>query len=323
MRAVIASCRLIVVIATLAQTAPAGAQVQAVRTPWGAPDLQGVWNVASGTPLERPAAFAGKEFFTDEELARVAKQAIESANADRRDAGAAQADLRREYNDFWFDKRETFLTTRTSLIVDPADGKLPPLTSAAAKQAPAVPDDLRKSDGPEDRGLGERCLVQPATGPPMLPLPNAFVEQLLGHKFQFQIVQSPDYVVIVWESIQQTRIIPLDGRPHRPPNIRLWLGDSRGRWEGSTLVVDTANFSEKRVFLGLSAEHLHVVERFTRRDNNTLEYRFTVDDPTRWTMPWTAVVPVGKTEGWLYEFACHEGNYGLRNILSVARAEEK
>jgi hypothetical protein len=157
----------------------------------------------------------------------------------------------------------------------------------------------------------------------MLPLPNAYVEQLLGHKFQFQIVQSPNYVTIVWESIQQTRIVPLDGRSHLPQNIRSWLGDSRGHWEGNTLVVDTTNFSEKRLFLGLSAGNLHVIERFTRRDADTLEYQFTVDDPTRWTKPWTAEVPVGKTDEPLYEFACHEGNYGLRNILSIARAQEK
>lgn len=293
------------------------------RTPWGAPDLQGVWNVAAGTPLERPAELAGKEFFTDEELARATEQVKERTTADRRDQTASLTDLRREHNDFWFDKRNAPLTRRTSLIVEPTDGRLPALTPEAAKWTPAPPDELRSTDGPEARGLGERCLVQPAIGPPILPLPNAYVEQLLGARFQFQIVQNPDYVTLVWETITHARIIPLDRRPHLPQTVRPWFGDSRGYWESGTLVVETTNFPAKRIFLGLSAEHLRVVERFTRRDDNTLEYQFTADDPTRWTRPWTAMVPVEKTDGRLYEYACHEGNYGLQNILSVARALEK
>ena len=313
----------IAVFAAAGAASAADTQWQSPRTPWGAPDLQGVWNVAAGTPLERPAELAGKEFFTDEELARATEQAKARTTADRRDDTASLTDLRREHNDFWFDKRNAPLTRRTSLIVDPMDGRLPPLTSEAAKQTPAPPDELRSTDGPEARGLGERCLVQPATGPPMLALPNPYVEQLLGARFQFQIVQNPDYVTIVWESITQARIIPLDGRPHVPETVRPWLGDSRGHWEGSTLVVETTNFPAKRIFLGLSAEHLRVEERFTRRDDNTLEYRFTVEDPMRWTRPWTGTVPVEKTDGRLFEFACHEGNYGLQNILRVARALEK
>src|SRR5262245_39463259 len=254
-RALLACCGVIALaIAAHAQSKP-GAAVSAPspRTPWGDPDLQGVWNVASGTPLERPAALAGKEFFTDEELAQAARQAMERANADRRDNTASLADLRREHNDFWFDKRDTFQTRRTSLIIDPPDGKLPPLTPEAAKQTPAVADEFRKTDGPEDRSAGERCLIHPGGGPPILALPAGINEQLLGHRWQFQIVQSPNYVTIVWEYIQQARIIPLDGRPHLPQNIRFWVGDSRGRWEGSTLIVDTMNLSEKRGFLGLTA----------------------------------------------------------------------
>ena len=312
----------VVLVATVAGAQTDGGKMSP-RTPWGAPDLQGVWNIAAGTPLERPAELAGKEFFTDDELARATEQVKERTSADRRDDTASLTDLRREHNDFWFDKRDAPLTRRTSLIVDPADGRLPPLTPEAAKQTPAPPDELRSTDGPEARGLGERCLVQPATGPPMLPLPNIYVEQLLGAKFNFQIVQNPSYVTVVWESIGQVRIIPLDGRPHLPQTVRPWLGDSRGHWEGSTLVIETTNFSAKRTFLGSSAEHLRVVERFTRRDDNTLEYQFTVDDPMRWTRPWTATVPVEKTNGRLFEFACHEGNYGLQNILRVARALEK
>ena len=296
-------------------------QAPALRTPWGDPDFQGVWNVASGTPLERPSVHADREFLTDEELRQAEKEATERTNADRR-SGGGLADLRREHNDFWFDKRRTILTRRTSLI-DPPDGKLPPLTPEAAKKTVAPPDHLRGTDGPEDRGLGERCIVSGTGGPPILAVPGGINEQLLGHKWQFQIVQSVNYVTILFEYVQTVRIIPLDGRPHLPSSVRPWTGDSRGHWEGSTLVVETTNFSDKRLFLGLSAEHQHVVERFTRRNAETLDYQFTIDDPTRWTKSWTAAVPVEKTDGLLYEFACHEGNYGLTNILSVARTLEK
>jgi len=146
--------------------------------------------------------------------------------------------------------------------------------------------------------------------------------QLNGHMWQFQILQTAKQVAILSEYIQQVRIIPLDGRPHLPPAVRQWLGDSRGRWEQRTLVVETSNFSAQRLFLGLSAANLRIVERFTRTAADTLDYQFTADDTTRWTKPWTAAVPIGKTDGVLYEFACHEGNYGMRNILSTARALE-
>jgi len=294
----------------------------ALRTSWGDPDLQGVWNSASGTPLERPATLAGKEFFTDEELAQAEKEIEARSNADRRDDAGTIADLRREHNDFWFDKRKTVLTRRTSLIVDPPDGKLPPLTPDAAKK-PVVPaDEYRTADGPEDRGLGERCIVREANGPPILPLPPPINVQLNGHMWQFQIVQGANYVAIQSEYVQQVRIVPLDGRPHLPPTVRQWVGDSRGHWDRNTLVVETTNFSADRLFMGLSAERLRVTERFTRGSADTLDYQFTVDDPTRWARTWTAVVPIAKTNGLLYEFACHEGNYGLRNILSTARVLE-
>ena len=180
----------------------------------------------------------------------------------------------------------------------------------------------RGTDGPEDRGLGERCILGNTVGPPILALPGGINEQLMGHKWFFQIVQSANYVTIVSEYIQSTRIIPLDGRPHLPLIVRPWTGDSRGRWEGSTLVVETTNFPAKRMFMGLSTEHLRVVERFTRV-GDTIDYQFTMDDPTRWTRPWTAVASIEKSDGPLYEFACHEGNYGLGNILTVARGLEK
>jgi hypothetical protein len=293
------------------------------RTPWGHPDLQGVWNVASGTPLERPENYAGREFLTDEELLQAEKEADERSDADRRLGTGTLADLRREHNEFWFDKRTTIMTRRTSLIIDPPDGRLPPLTPAAAKmKVEPANNELRGTDGPEDRGAGERCLFSGPGGPPILALPGGINEQLIGHKWFFQIVQSVNYVTIVSEYIQTTRIIPLDGRPHLPPNVRPWNGDSRGRWEGSTLIVETSNFSPKRSFMGLSAEHQRIVERFTRT-GDTIAYQFTIDDPTRWTRPWTAVAPIEKSDGPLYEFACHEANYGLKNILTVARGLEK
>jgi hypothetical protein len=314
---------LLTAVARLQTTPPAGAvRAAALRTPWGDPDLQGVWNYAAGTPLERPAAFADHEFLTDEEFARAERDIEARSNADRRDAAGTITDLRREHNDFWFDKRKTILTRRTSLIVDPPDGKLPPLTPEAAKKPVDPVDEYRTADGPEDRGLGERCIVREGNGPPILVLPPPINVQLNGHMWQFQITQSANYVVMQSEYIQQMRIVPLDGRPHLPPTLRQWLGDSRGHWEGSTLVVETTNFSPKRLFMGLSADSVRVTERLTRTGAGTLDYQFTVDDPTRWTKPWTAVLPISRTDGLIYEFACHEGNYGLRNILSTARALE-
>ncbi len=291
------------------------------RTPWGDPDLQGVWNYAAGTPLERPAAFADREFLTDEEFARAERDIETRGNADRREA-VGIGDLRLEHNDFWFDKRKTILSRRTSLIIDPPDGKLPPLTPAAAKQPPVVADEYRTAEGPEARSLNERCIIRDGNGPPILALPPPVNVQLNGHMWQFQILQTAKQVAILSEYIQQVRIIPLDGRPRLPPTVRQWLGDSRGRWEQNTLVVETTNFSAQRLFMGLSAANLRIVERFARTAADTLDYQFTADDPTRWTKPWTAAVPIGKTDGLLYEFACHEGNYGLRNILSTARTLE-
>jgi hypothetical protein len=310
-------------IAAHAQS-PATSSVNALspRTPWGDPDFQGVWNIASGTPLERPAAYAGKEYLTDEELRQAEQEAKERSDADRRLGSGTLADLRREHNDFWFAKRTSILTRRTSLITDPPDGKLPPLTPEAARKTPAPGDELRGTDGPEDRGFGERCIYSNTGGPPILALPGGINEQLLGHMWPFQIVQTANYLMIQTEYIQTVRIIPLDGRPHLRANVRPWIGDSRGHWEGATLIVETTNFSPQRLFMGLSAEHLRVVERFTRTADK-IEYQFTIDDPTRWTKPWTAVMPIEKTDGLLYEFACHEGNYGLGNILAGARAQEK
>ena len=287
------------------------------RTPDGKPDLQGIWTNATVTPLERPRDLAGKEFFTQTEAAEFEKQAVYDANGDRRD-GTADADVGRAYNEFWRDRGKVVSTMRTSLIVDPPDGRVPSLTPEAQKRNADRLEAARRRggafDGPENRSLAERCLSMPQAGPPMLPA---------NYNSNYQIVQTPGSVVILVEMIHDARIIPLDGSPHLPQNIRQWLGDSRGHWEdGNTLVVETTNFTDKTNFRG-SSENLRLVERFTRVDVNTLLYQFTVEDPTTWAKPWSGEIPMKKAQGPLYEYACHEGNYGLAGVLAGARAEEK
>jgi hypothetical protein len=320
-------CLALFVIALHSQTkvSPAAPRSLLFRTSWGDPDLQGVWNYAVGTPLERSAEFAGKAVLSDDEFAQAERQAHERSNRDRRDGAGTNVDLGREANEFWSERRPTILTRRTSLITDPPDGKLPRLTPEAEQRRDATAAALRErgsADSWEDRPLNERCLKNPANGPPMLPVPMLMPDILLGQKFLFRILQTPEYVVILSEVIQELRIIPLDGRPHLPRGIRQWLGDSRGRWEGRTLVVETTNLHESLSIAGFPAGNVRVVERFTRTDADSIDYQFTIDDPTTWTKPWTAAVPITKTNGEIYEFACHEGNYGLMNILKGARAQE-
>jgi hypothetical protein len=285
------------------------------RTADGQPDLQGVWTNSTLTPLERPAEFAGKPFFTEAEAAQYEKQLAEANNSDRRDGGAG-IDVGRAYNNFWFERGTKVVPSRrTSLIIDPPDGRIPPLTADAQKRAAARAESrrLHPADGPEDLGLPTRCLLWPVAGPPMLPG---------GYNNNYQIVQAPGYVMILVEMIHDARIIPLDGRPHLPKNVRSWMGDSRGRWEGNTLVVETTNFTDKTNFRG-SSENLRLIERFTRTDPDQIMYRFTVEDATAFVRPWTAELPMKKIPGPVYEYACHEGNYGLEGILSGTRAEEK
>jgi hypothetical protein len=278
-------------------------------------DLQGIWTNASVTPLERPVELAGKEFFTVAEAAAYEKQARERNDADRRE-GNAEADLATGYNDiFWERGSKVVSTRRTSLVVDPRDGRVPPLTADAQKRAAARAEArrLRQADGPEDRSLDDRCIVRRTSGPPMLPA---------GYSNNYQFVQTPDHVAILVEMIHDVRIIPLDDRPHLSGKIRHLLGDSRGRWEGNTLVVETVNFTDKTNFRG-SGENLRVTERFTRADRDTLLYQFTVDDPQTFTRPWSGEIPMKKTEGPLFEYACHEGNYSMAYILNAARVEER
>jgi hypothetical protein len=287
----------------------------APRTPDGQPDLQGYWSSATLTPLERPAELAGKPFLTEQEAAAYEKQLLQTGNRDRREANA-ETDVGRAYNEFWFERGNKVVgTRRTSLIVDPPDGRIPPLTPEAQKRADAARAYARQhpADGPEDRGLPERCILWPTAGPPMLPG---------GYNNNYQIIQSPGYVVILVEMIHDVRIIPLDGRPHLGSGVRQWMGDSRGHWEGNTLVVDTTDFNGKARFRGAD-EKMHLTERFTRAGADTLLYEFTVDDPTAFTKPWSAQVPMRQSEGPIFEYACHEGNYGMEGILGGARAEEK
>jgi hypothetical protein len=278
-------------------------------------DLSGVWTNATLTPLERPAEFAGKEFFSQAEAAAYEKRMRERNDADRRDSNA-EADLATGYNAAWWDRGTTIVPTlRTSLIVDPPDGRVPPLTPEAQRKAAARADArrLHPADGPEDASLADRCIVRGTAGPPMLPA---------GYNNNYQIVQTADSVAIIVEMIHDVRIIPLEARPHISGKIRQLVGDSRGRWDGNTLVVDTTNFTDRTNFRG-SGENLHVVERFTRSDEDTLLYQFTVEDPRSFARPWSGELPMKKSDGPLFEYACHEGNYSMENTLGTVRDEEQ
>src|SRR5262245_36805928 len=283
----------------------------------GHPDLQGTWNFSSLTPLERPADFAGRPTMSLQEAAQYEKTVMERNNADRRDGGAA-ADVARAYNDGWYD-RGTHVAivngvARTSLVVDPADGRIPALTPDAQRRAEQRAQQRREhaSDGPEDRSLAERCLGFNA-GPPMLPGP---------YNNYMQVFQFKDHVIIFNEMIHDARVVPLDGRSHLPSSVRRYLGDSIGRWEGNTLVVDTTNFTDKTNFRGAS-DRMHLVERFTRVDADTLLYEFTVDDPASFTKGWRGAVAVERTGEQLFEYACHEGNEAMVGILGGARYEDR
>jgi hypothetical protein len=278
-------------------------------------DLQGIWTNSTLTPLERPLELGDKAFFTEQEAAEYVKRARERTNADRRDSDA-EADLAIGYNDAWWDRGTTIVPTRrTSIIVDPPDGRIPALTPDAQRRAAARAEArvLRPADGPEDRTLADRCIVRANTGPPMLPA---------GYNNNYQIIQNAEQVVILIEMIHDARIIPLMKRPSLSKEIKQYLGDSRGRWDGNTLVVETTNFTNRTNFRG-SGENLRVIERFTRTAEDTLLYQFTVDDPQSFTQPWSGEIPMKKVDGPVFEYACHEGNYSMENILSAARVEEK
>jgi hypothetical protein len=271
------------------------------RTSWGDPDFGGRWEFATMTPLERPRGVE-TPVFTDAEAAgfegrtRERQRAVNVNGPDWWDAGSGQLDDR-----------------RTSLLVDPADGRLPPLTPDAARAVAQRPPAGRPAVGPEDFSLFTRCLHSVSVGPPMLPMP---------YNNNVAFMQTPDHVAIVSENVPNVRIVPLGDRPHGA--TRQWLGDSRGRWEGDTLVIDTVSFNNKVRFRGVSGEHLHVIERFTRTGSDRIEYRFTAEDPTVWTKPWTAVFSMRRTADRMYEFACHEGNHRfMEGLLRTARMMDR
>ncbi len=285
---------------------------KAPRTTDGAPDLTGNWTNATYTPLERPAQFAAKEFFTPEEAEAYVKSRDENFNNQSAD------DIHYD-NALWQTEnyKKGVNSLRTSLIVDPPDGKLPPLTEAARNRptGPVVGEGQasRRGDSSENRTWGERCVSWGNDGPPMMPV---------GYNANLDILQGPGYVVVRNEMIHSARLIPTDGtRPHLDQKIRNWNGDSRGHWDGDTLVVETTNFNSKVRFRN-STPAIKVTERFTRTDADTIDYQFTVEDPNTWTRPWTAAVPMRKVPGPIYEYACHEGNYGLPNILRAQRVED-
>ena len=305
---------------------PALAAAQAApRTAWGAPDLQGVYDFGTATPFQRPAELAGRAEFTDEEAA-VQEQINEAQFAE----GVNTENLTPpNYNNFWFDNGSGILPTRqSSLIVDPPDGRLPALTpqqerkAAAELAAGGLPARMHFGgvgvDGPEDRGLGERCLLGFNSGPPVMP--SAYNNYL-------QVFQTPDHVVILTEMVHEARIVPLDGREHLSRRIPQWLGDGRGRWDGDTLVIETENFRPDRgMSMGGSAvgpsDRMQLTERLTRVDAGTLLYEYTYDDAEVYTSTFSVSIPLRRTDNAVFEYACHEGNYGLMNILEGARAEE-
>ena len=344
------SIAFLAIAVSIAAFAPLPATAQTASNPWavprtpdGRPDLQGVWDFATLTPLERPRSLADKAVLTEQEAAAYERQLKDTNNKDRRDSPVgAVTDVGRAYNEFWWDRGSGLSgDRRTSLVSDPADGKIPALTPEARKRAAArasaigriadasggPPDPETAVDGtqggvdgrggrgdnPEDRGLSERCIIGFNSGPPMIPS---------AYNNNFQIVQAPGHVVVLNEMVHSARVVPTDGRPHVPSNIRLLVGDSRGRWDGDTLVVETTNFTDKTSFRGTS-ENLRLIERFTRVGPDRLNYEFTIDDPASYAKTWTVMVPTRRNAEPIYEYACQEGNYGLEGQLSSSRAEDR
>ena len=306
----------------LAQAVPAAAKVAtatpakgkpAHRTPDGQPDLQGVWSTASVIPLERPKDLGSKEFFTKEEAAAYEKKVLSQHEVA---TPGTYGDVHYSMAQFGLERGQAQVapTIRTSIIVGP-DGRVPPMLPGAVQRnaARTAANKGHEFDGPENRGLAEQCILWGNEGPPIQPV---------GYNSNLQIVQGPGYVAIMQEMIHDVRIIPTDGSSHVASNIRQWFGDSRGHWEGDTLVVDTTNFTDRTAFRG-SSENLHVVERFSRQPDDSILYQFTVEDPSTWEKSWSGEFPMTKIDGPIFEYACHEGNYGMRNNLSGARAEEK
>jgi hypothetical protein len=312
----IASIGLLMALALVCSAGGMRAQESRAPKPWSAPrtadgrtDIQGVWSFAISLPFQTPEKGAPTEQERGELAARAPNQ------DEGRQRGTA-ADLNRAYNEFWYDWGvRTGGNRQTSVVVDPPSGRIPPMTADGQARAEARIAARKKkgpADDPEDRNLAERCLIGFNAGPPFAPS---------AYNNNVQIVQTRDYVVIVNEMVHDARIVPLDGRPHLPSQIRRWQGDSRGRWEGDTLVVETTNFSEKNLPRGAS-EKLKLTERFRRTAPEMLVYEFTFDDPATWTRPWSGRVPLERIGEPIYEYACHEANYGMEGILKGTRMEE-
>ena len=312
----IALVGVVAAIAAVAGPVPPAAAQEAPRTAWGAPDLQGVWDFRTITPLQRPEQYGDREFLTREEAAVLEQGAVDRdlrlllAEARRTEAGGSVG----AYNNFWMDRgTRTIATRRTSLIVDPPNGRMPEMSEAGQARAAARRE--RRAEHPADswldRSTFDRCILGFNTGPPMTPG---------GYNQNMQVFQTEDTVVILNEMVHDSRIVPIDGTPRT--GIRSWTGESRGRWEGDTLVIETDHFTDKTRWRG-STENMTLVERLTRQDDDTLIYTFTVTDPDTWTQPWTAEIPMRRGEQPLYEYACHEGNYSMEGILAGARADER
>ena len=318
----------VIAVAALVLPAAAGAQdgSEAPRTAWGDPDLQGIWNNATLTPFQRPVEMGDQEFFTEEEAAGL-EQRTANRNAELLDAPAQRTEAGGNvgaYNNFWMERGTSVVPTRrTSVITDPPNGRLPEVTAEVAAWLASPEAEyrarVRSGDLPAESydqlDLGDRCIWY--RGIPSFPT---------GYNNNYHIVQNPDFVVIVQEHIHDVRFIPIDGRAHISGDIRQYGGDSRGHWEGDTLVVETTHFNDQAFIRNFNnvelSEDLHVVERFTRIAPDILDYEFTVTDPDTWTRPWQGSLPMSRIEGPMFEYACHEGNYGLTNILAGSRQQE-
>ena len=307
----------VVVAIGLLGTMQASAQTDPPRTAWGQPDLQGVWDFRSITPMQRPNDRADQEFLTAEEAAELDQAAVErdvrswNREARRTEAGGNVG----AYNNFWMDRGlKSVGTRRTSLIVYPPNGRMPSMTPSGQERAQARRDYAQEhpADSWSDFSSGVRCILGFNAGPPFTPS---------AYNNNMQLFQTPDTVVVMTEMVNTSRVIPLNGQPHLDPDVLQWSGDSRGYWEGDTLVVETRNFDPKRKWRGTTAS-TRLVERFTRVDAETLEYAFTVTDPETWTSAWTASVPLVLNPEPMFEYACHEGNYSMPVMLGGTRTEE-